>query len=85
MFIHLGGDVVVRSDEVIAIIQRGMEVSKITKGFLNGTNVGQKVIRIGKEETKSYVVLRDRIYCSPISSTTLKRRADYVSNLESRE
>ncbi|RKD22868.1 DUF370 domain-containing protein [Ammoniphilus oxalaticus] len=85
MFIHLGGDTVVRSDEVIAIIQRGMEVSKITKQFLEGENSGQQVIRISNEETKSYVVLRDRIYCSPISSLTLKRRADYVSSLESRE
>ena len=84
MFIHLGGDTVVRSAEVIAIIQNSMESSKITKEFLEAKEREQHLIRISKEETKSYVVLRDRIYCSPISSLTLKRRANFVSSLESR-
>ena len=84
MFIHLGGDTVVRSAEVIAIIQNGMESSKITKEFLESKEREQQLIHISKEETKSYVVMRDRIYCSPISSLTLKRRANFVSSLEGR-
>ncbi len=84
MFIHLGGDTVVRSTDVIAIIDNNMESSKITKEFLENMDQLHQLIRISKEETKSYVILRDRIYCSPISSLTLKRRANFVSSLESR-
>lgn len=84
MFIHLGGDTVVRSTDVVAIIDNGMESSKITREFLEGKDRDHQLVRISKEETKSYVVLQDRIYCSPISSLTLKRRANFVSSLESR-
>ncbi|RXT08903.1 extracellular matrix regulator RemB [Ammoniphilus sp. CFH 90114] len=84
MFIHLGGDTVVRSTDVIAIIDNHMESSKITKEFLDQRSGEQLLIRISKEETKSYVIMHDRVYCSPISSLTLKRRANFVSSLESR-
>ncbi|MEW9672347.1 extracellular matrix regulator RemB [Ammoniphilus sp. 3BR4] len=84
MFIHLGGDTVVRSTDVIAIIDNHMESSKITKEFLDQKDGEQLLIRISKEETKSYVIMRDKVYCSPISSLTLKRRANFVSSLESR-
>lgn len=84
MFIHLGGDTVVRSTDVIAIIDNSMESSKITREFLESKDQLNQLVRISKEDTKSYVILRDRIYCSPISSLTLKRRANFVSSLESR-
>lgn len=84
MFIHLGGDTVVRSSDVIAIIDTNMDDSKFTREFLDHKERQQQLIRISKEETKSYVVLPDRIYCSPISSLTLKKRANFVSSLESR-
>jgi extracellular matrix regulatory protein B len=84
MFIHLGGDTVVRSNDVVAIIDNHMDSSKITKEFLDQKASEQLLIRISKEETKSYVIMPDRVYCSPISSLTLKRRANFVSSLESR-
>jgi extracellular matrix regulatory protein B len=84
MFIHLGGDAVVRSADVIAIIEHNMEVSKVTREFLDEKDRNQQLIRISKEETKSYVMTQDKVYCSPISSLTLKKRANFVSSLESR-
>lgn len=84
MFIHLGGETVVRSADVVAIIEHNMDVSKYTKEFLDRKEQDHLLIRISKEETKSYVVMQDKVYCSPISSLTLKRRANFVSSLESR-
>ncbi|HJV47098.1 MAG TPA: extracellular matrix/biofilm biosynthesis regulator RemA family protein [Bacillota bacterium] len=84
MFIHLGGETVVRSADVVAIIEHHMDDSKSTREFLDRKEQNQQLIRISKEETKSYVVLQDKVYCSPISSLTLKKRANFVSSLESR-
>jgi hypothetical protein len=84
MFIHLGGDIVIRSSDVIAIIDNNMESSKWTRQFLDKKEKNNQLIRITKEETKSYVITKDKIYCSPISSLTLKRRANFVSSIESR-
>ena len=84
MFIHLGGDIVIRSSDVVAIIDTNMESSKWTRQFLDKKEKNNQLIRITKEETKSYVITKDKIYCSPISSLTLKRRANFVSSIESR-
>ena len=84
MFIHIGGDVVVRSAEVITIIDHNMTVSKWMRKFLENKEERHQLISVSKEDTKSFVVTKDKIYCSPISSLTLKRRANFISSLESR-
>ena len=84
MFIHIGGDVVVRSAEVITIIDHNMTVSKWMRKFLENKEERHQLISVSKEDTKSFVVTKDKIYCSPISFLTLKRRANFISSLESR-
>ncbi|OLO42131.1 DUF370 domain-containing protein [Alkalihalophilus pseudofirmus] len=84
MFIHLGGDIVIRSKDVVAILNSDMkESSGITKEFINAHFKANYVIEISEEMTKSIVITNDQVYYSPISSVTLKRRAQVVSELDS--
>ena len=85
MFIHLGGDTVIRSKDVIVILSSDMkDSSKITREFLKEQRKDRSaIIEISKEIVKSIVVTKENIYLSPISSVTLKRRAQAVSDLDS--
>ncbi|WP_078429542.1 extracellular matrix regulator RemB [Alkalihalobacterium alkalinitrilicum] len=84
MFIHLGGDIVIRSKDVVAILNSDMkESSGITKEFINAHFKANYVFEISEEMTKSIVITNDQVYYSPISSVTLKRRAQVVSELDS--
>lgn len=83
MFIHIGGDTVVSTKEVISILDyQTVKSSKITKKFMEDEKKEKRVVDSSAEETKSYVITKDAIYCSPISSLTLKRRAQFVNSLE---
>ncbi len=83
MFIHLGGDVMVQSKEVIAIFDVKMNYSSdSTKEFLDVADEEGFVVVIDENETKSFVVTTRKVFYSPISSLTLKKRAGFVSELE---
>jgi hypothetical protein len=76
MFIHLGSDKIIRASELIAIFDLSIEKSsKISKQFIQQANKDKRIEVIGEEECKSLVVTRNKVYYSPISSTTLKKRA----------
>ncbi|WP_040951119.1 extracellular matrix regulator RemB [Gorillibacterium massiliense] len=76
MFIHLGGDKIIRSSELIAIFDLSIEEnSKISKQFVYEAARENKVEIIGEEESKSMVVTVDKVYYSPISTSTLKKRS----------
>ncbi|WP_324716397.1 hypothetical protein U7230_13710 [Carboxydochorda subterranea] len=77
MYVHLGGDVVVRVRDVIAIVdlaatqRRGLSVADI----IGGRGSPQGVTRVGDGAGTSLVVTSDHLYISPISPLTLRRRA----------
>lgn len=76
MFIHLGGEKIIRASELIAIFDVTIETSsKLSKGFVTHARKENQTESIGEEEPKSLVVTADKVYYSPISSTTLKKRA----------
>jgi hypothetical protein len=75
MYIHLGGERVIRSSELIAIFDISIEKSsKISKQFVNHVKEEKTLVNIGEEDPKSIVVTKDTVFYSPISSTTLKKR-----------
>ncbi|MGD8190573.1 extracellular matrix regulator RemB [Brevibacillus ginsengisoli] len=83
MFIHIGGDTVVSTKEVITIIDhQSVKASKITRKFIQDELKNKILVEDDMEETKSYVITKDAIYCSPISSLTLKRRAQFMNSLD---
>ena len=69
--------------EVISIMDhQSIKSSKINKKFIEDEKRLKKLVENSVEETKSYVITKDAIYCSPISSLTLKRRAQFVDSLD---
>ncbi len=80
MYIHLGGEKVIRSRELIAIFDIGSEKpSKEPRTYLLNSEQTLTVERIGDEEPKSLVVTDSKLYYSPISSSTLKKRSKQFS------
>ncbi|MHA0857579.1 extracellular matrix regulator RemB [Paenibacillus sp. CMAA1364] len=77
MYIHLGGEKVIRSSELIAIFDISIEkTSKISKQYVNHVKEEKVLITIGEEASKSIVVTKDAVFYSPISSSTLKKRVN---------
>ncbi|PYZ96265.1 DUF370 domain-containing protein [Alteribacter lacisalsi] len=86
MFIHLGGDTVIRSKDVVAILDhqsRGM--SQDNEEFLTEHGRRKKVTEISADTIKSVVITEGQVYLSPISSLTLKRRANAAVDIEEEE
>ncbi|PWA12070.1 DUF370 domain-containing protein [Pueribacillus theae] len=73
MFIHLGEDVVIRANDVVAILD--WQLSDNLNDCVKRFKEKEKLVDIGKNLTKSIVVTNDTLYLSPLSSLTLKRRA----------
>lgn len=77
MYIHLGGEKVISSNELVAIFDISIEKSsKISKQFVSHAQKTKNVIQIGEEEAKSIIVTKQAVYYSPISSATLKKRSN---------
>ncbi|AJS60704.1 extracellular matrix regulator RemB [Paenibacillus sp. IHBB 10380] len=77
MYIHLGGEKNIRSSELVAIFDISIEKSsKISKKFVSHARQEKTIVNIGEEEAKSIVVTKDKVFYSPISSATLKKRVN---------
>ncbi|WP_079474465.1 extracellular matrix regulator RemB [Marinococcus halophilus] len=82
MFIHLGDGTVIRSKDVIAILDSNSQnSSSITRQFLQAVESDDKE-QIADSEAKSVVVTEEKVYFSPISSLTLKRRSQIISEYD---
>lgn len=83
MFVHLGGDVIVPKTDVIAIIDiKNVEKSLATNEFLQlamDEGIVRNVSEKGKE--KAFVITTNYVYISPISSTTLFKRAEHIKTM----
>lgn len=77
MFVHIGGTTVIQAKEIIAIFNIDVQsTSPVTEQFLQRAKKAGQVEVIDTDETKSVVITENRIFYSPISSLTLKRRSD---------
>lgn len=79
MYIHLGNDVVVRKDEVIAVFDMdNTTISKHSRKFLTEAEKAGAVIDITDDLPKSYIVTgfgdEIRVFISSVSSKTLYKR-----------
>jgi len=77
MFLHLGADVMVSKKDIVAILDLQTRVAAPTRDFLrmiHGEGLLEKIIEEG-ESQRSFVITTDRVYISPISCSTLKKRA----------
>ena len=86
MFIHIGGDVVIPLKSIIAIMDiDNTTVSKDTREFLKIAEEEGFVESINEELPKTFIIAehgkKSKIYLTQISSVTLLKRADYISNI----
>lgn len=86
MYLHLGQDIVVKSDEIIGIFDLdNTTVKKTTRDYLKKAQKDGKVINVSDELPKSFVVCsnddKDEVYINQISSTTLYKRAAFLRKL----
>jgi extracellular matrix regulatory protein B len=80
MLIHLGGDTVVNLHDVIGIFDIHIQESPETKPFVERSKEEKTVEIVEPGEVKSCVITDSKVYYSPISSATLKKRA-FAMNL----
>jgi len=77
VLIHIGGDIIVRSNDVIVILDVNHLVKNNSKKaeVLKNLETSKDVIKITNDEAKSLVITTDKLYYSPVSSLTLKKRS----------
>ena len=80
MFIHIGGDKMVRLRDIIGIFDIHIKDSTNLDELFPGREKKHSVTEVQSlaGETKSVVLTSSDIYLSPISSLTLKRRAEHL-------
>ena len=82
MYLHLGNKTIISSDEIIGIFDLDTAtVSKRTRDFLSKNEKNKSIVNVSYEIPLSFVVCEDKeknkkIYFSPVSSTTLNKRAE---------
>ncbi|WP_026678441.1 extracellular matrix regulator RemB [Fictibacillus gelatini] len=83
MLLHLGEDVVIKSHEIIAILDyNALYESKDIELFLDVQKKENNVRDLSEDHPKSIVITDKLVYISPLSSTTLKKRANDRAELE---
>jgi hypothetical protein len=82
MYVHLGGERIVRASELVAIFDVSVEQSsRISRQFTAWASKRKNVEVIGEEEPKSIVITTRKVYYSPISSSTLKKRTHQLPDV----
>lgn len=75
MYLFLGGDISVRSDDVIGIfdIER-CSVSRITAEYLSLCQRKGKIVNVSEDMPKSFTVTEKKTYISNVSNATIIKR-----------
>lgn len=86
MYLHLGQDTVVRTDDIIGIFDiENTSLSRSTRSYLAQAEKSRLVVNVTYEMPKSFIVCetdgRQRVFLSQISSATLRKRAGYIDDI----
>ncbi|MFD2045623.1 extracellular matrix regulator RemB [Ornithinibacillus salinisoli] len=79
MFIHIGNDNVIRSSDIITIIDQSVVTSSSIMEEMM-TERAKDIIG-PSEDVKSVVITHNVIYLSTLSVTTLKKRASMIATI----
>ena len=73
MFIHIGNNKVVRDSEIVGIFDLdSATVSLNTRKFLKKAEEEKRVITLGYELPKSFIILKNKeVYLSPFNTSSL--------------
>ena len=76
MFLHLGGKITVKSDDVIGIFDiEECSVSRTTAEFLNFCQKKGIVVNVSDDMPKSFIVTEKNVFISNVSNRTIALRA----------
>ena len=83
MYLHLGNDVVVQTQNIIAMFDLdSCTVSKKTRDFLAAAQKQGEIVNVSYELPKSFVVCRENgktiVYISQLSTKTLNKRKNSI-------
>ncbi len=86
MYLHLGGNTVVNSRDIIGIFDLDtVTVTKLGRDYINRASREGKVINVTYELPKSFVLTKEKeqekLYISQLSPATLLKRAE-IGNLK---
>lgn len=76
MFLHLGEERSILNQDILGIFDyKLVKKSKITKEFMDLVVHDQTLEKVSMDkEVKSFVVTKEKVFLSPISSLTLQKR-----------
>jgi extracellular matrix regulatory protein B len=78
MYLHIGEDTLVRTSEIIAILDKeSTGFSDVLEEFLTRQNLD--VVPLSKKQYKSIVITTEQVYYSPLAAGTLKKRSQKLS------
>ncbi|MFR5875903.1 MAG: extracellular matrix regulator RemB [Eubacterium sp.] len=76
MFLHLGEDTVITDESIIGIFDiDNSTVNKATRDYLSKAEKDKRVVYVNYDLPKSFIVTDNKVYISPINTSTLNRRA----------
>lgn len=76
MYLFLGGDVTVRSDEIIGVFDiEECSVSRTTADYLNSCQKKSQIVNISEDMPKSFIIAEKQTYISNVSHRTICKRA----------
>ena len=88
MYLHLGNDIVVKTEDIVGIFDLdNSTVSWNTRNYLAKGEKEKQVIYVSYELPKAFIVCKNKnekkqkIYISQISSQTLLKRIGYIENI----
>ena len=81
MYVHIGKDLVINSDNIIAILDiESLEKKKKLEEVLQNLKISDKIIDVSDENKKSLIIIKKNNenlgYITNISTTTLAKRAN---------
>ena len=89
MYIHLGNETLIKTDEIIGIFDLdSTTISKRSRDFLAKAEKKGEVITISYDLPKSFVVCakpksrKQKVFISQISSSTLLKRSGYIDSMQ---
>jgi extracellular matrix regulatory protein B len=83
VLLHLGDEEVIHSKDVLAILDyHALKTSELAKEFLIRHEKDQTVTDLSGNAPKSVIITDRTIYLSPLSASTLKKRASDRLELE---
>lgn len=75
MYLYLGGDSVVNTDDIIGIFDMDTStVNKATRDYLAKAEREKRTIYVNYELPKSFIAVKDKIYICPLNTNTLAKR-----------